>query len=760
MLWTGEHRKQVIKFIVAAGLLAVASFALLSFHHSGYFFPRLAGRESQRFSQEVVYQGWKHHIELDGELLTTTGNDPHIHIFPDPAYMGNILTVSISRLSENQVNAWVLLAHEGEELTGANVVSFTISNGRNTVELPGRGYARIRLDIARVPGISMVIDEVVLANYVPLPGVFWLGFLALLAVCAAACCLVFFKPGVLRIPASPRENVLPERKLDWVMCGLAALLVPSIFLFDLYNRNRVQNHLPFAPTLVVAAVLALVSAVLFLLLRWFTRSVESALIVTVLGWVAFWLFEATYAAVSEALSRVVWLGLLGAALAVVSVCLRLYRPPFDKARAVFRILAATACVLFLFNFAPAVQHQIVLARGRAWEGERIFYIKRDFNVDPTLPSPDIYWFFMDGMMSLEMLEQFFGECQNHLRQELRNRNFIINEDAKLNAGGTTTAMMTLFFPSFYDSYWGARLEEVKLLIGPQRYIPLMNRLSEDGIDRVADIIPYNELFRALSAAGYNTALIASGGGNYVYTEVPADFFYDMSNVNFPLGILDDDFELIGGLWERFWFVSGSVFELLTLSTPFSVLEPIMPPFQSGRRWLSVCEHREIVDVLTFNTIDTWSERMKYRMLFDSFSISSPKLVFVVNFFAHGGFWWLHDPVLSEMDLTRIDLYVQAYNYAVIVMLNKIDLILEQNPNAVIVLQADHGMHNSISHDALRDLGWTEEEVRRQNFSTFSAVRIPPAYGGLDAPLHPLNITRELVNRFVGENYELLPSRER
>jgi len=54
------------------------------------------------------------------------------------------------------------------------------------------------------------------------------------------------------------------------------------------------------------------------------------------------------------------------------------------------------------------------------------------------------------------------------------------------------------------------------------------------------------------------------------------------------------------------------------------------------------------------------------------------------------------------------------------------------------------------------MGWSDEDVRRQQLSAFSAVRIPQIYGGLDAPLDPRNISRELVNRFVGENYELLP----
>jgi hypothetical protein len=37
----------------------------------------------------------------------------------------------------------------------------------------------------------------------------------------------------------------------------------------------------------------------------------------------------------------------------------------------------------------------------------------------------------------------------------------------------------------------------------------------------------------------------------------------------------------------------------------------------------------------------------------------------------------------------------------------------------------------------------------------SAVRIPEIWGGLEKPLDPLDISRVLVNRYVGKNYELV-----
>jgi hypothetical protein len=90
------------------------------------------------------------------------------------------------------------------------------------------------------------------------------------------------------------------------------------------------------------------------------------------------------------------------------------------------------------------------------------------------------------------------------------------------------------------------------------------------------------------------------------------------------------------------------------------------------------------------------------------------------------------------------------------MFNLIDIILDNNPDAVIVLQSDHGFHAPFTQAAIMELGHDLETIAVLQRTVLSAVRIPEVYGGQSAPIAPKNIARELVNRFVGENYELLP----
>ena len=116
--------------------------------------------------------------------------------------------------------------------------------------------------------------------------------------------------------------------------------------------------------------------------------------------------------------------------------------------------------------------------------------------------------------------------------------------------------------------------------------------------------------------------------------------------------------------------------------------------------------------------------------------------------------WTRLALFPLSDATRIEHYPFAFADMLVSMLDAIDLILE-NPDAVIILQSDHGIYNYAVLRNLLEIGIPLDTVLELNYSVFSAVRIPAQYGGLDEPLNPLNISRVLVNRFVGENYALL-----
>ena len=529
---------------------------------------------------------------------------------------------------------------------------------------------------------------------------------------------------------------------------LSSFLLPNIFLFFLYNENRENTQIVFRQVLILAIILGVISAIGLLLNRLIIRNYEGASSVLLLFWSCFWLFEAIHSITNRIIeSRSVLLATIMGIVLCVMVILRFISGNFYKSRIIFNAMAGIICLIFAFNFFPSVLSNIIKSP-RIGAEQTDFYIMKEFIIDDTLPSPNIYWFHMDGMINFTDMMHFFDEMQNDLSQQLTQRGFLINKDAHFATHSTTFAVLALMSPAFYDSYLGELLAENSRELRDVRSSSLHDAFRRDNISFV-DLAAHNELFNAFLQNGYRHAMISSLSYD-VY--VPLDFFYRLGT-NYASAPLT-----VGSILElenNFLQSAHELIELLTASTPIpsGIASTLL---DSQFEWEAIPEYNEEINHLTANTRDLRHERQLYRSLIDSFTIEEPRLTYITLMFTHATSWHWQCDDLEESSEYRIDLYLVAHEYAGNVMINMIDMILEQDSDAVIVLQADHGFHTRPTQMQLLADGFTEEEVANLHNSVMSAVRIPEQYGSLDEPLHPLNITRELVNRFVGENYQLLP----
>jgi hypothetical protein len=312
---------------------------------------------------------------------------------------------------------------------------------------------------------------------------------------------------------------------------------------------------------------------------------------------------------------------------------------------------------------------------------------------------------MDGMMSLETVERFWGEPQVNLPEELSRRGFKIYNDAMLIAGGTTNAVRILFSPAFSDSFFEGRLlEELELYEAERIFHELMWATTVSSMNRGEAYYEHFELINALLVRGY---ILESTSGHL-------QGFFNIGRA------------YLGRFPVNFFF--GPLSDLLTATTPFRFLQR------------AIAAH---------TTVESRLLDFRYDPL--------ARFVFEPLYYTHIHHLWRQDPaLLRQKDLTAVHLYPLAFDYTAQRMLSLVDNVLEENPSAVIVLQADHGFHTAEVRQLLLDQGYTPEQVLELYLSVFSAVRIPAQYGGLEAPIAPLNISRELVNRFVGQNYNLLP----
>jgi len=548
--------------------------------------------------------------------------------------------------------------------------------------------------------------------------------------------------------------MMKRESYDLIIGIAAAAFLPNIFFYILFNNNKIFGEHVFIHSVIMAAVFSAISIGAFLLFRLITRKAEAALFILIVSWIPFWLFGSIYSSVSNIIdepSRRVLVIIHAIVIIALLLLLRKFNPLEKFSQVIFRALSLAIAVIFMFNFVPTLYTEISVSASRP--SEQVFDIKADFIVDQQLPSPDVYWLHMDGMMSFDTIYKYFGDSQDELKAELEQRGFVINEDAALNAGYTQVATVAMLSPTFYDSYLGMQLNKVDHLLNTERTLELLDIFESDGVYIRRDVANHNELYKAFMAKGYNTVIIGTTG----YGIYPIDHFYRLDDDNSPYMVM--------GTREVSEAMSGIdlIMQLLLTTTSLSAararVSSAMEKMQ-GRNWLPIPDYDDEIDSLTKDTLDYRIERRLYRRLLDTFTIESPKLAFVSNDITHSPYGIIRVENDGD-DNTRVNrnnvdvLYPIHHEYAIQVLLNTIDLILDRTPDAVIIIQGDHGVHRLTTQEYMLGMGYTIPQILEMNFSVMSAVRIPPQYGDLEEPMDPLNITRFLVNHLVGENFEML-----
>ncbi|MCL2247786.1 MAG: hypothetical protein FWC13_00795 [Oscillospiraceae bacterium] len=577
-----------------------------------------------------------------------------------------------------------------------------------------------------------------------------LAIIAVLGVIIVASLLLLFKQisKIWREQKSKQaEPVSKTSALLQVLQVVAIALLPNVFLFIAYNINTSFNNLIFSHALFWGAIFSLLSVGIYYFLRLVLKfQFYEVLILLTIGWLGFWQYEPLRQVVMRFVTTMAGTITLLAVFAILSAgafLLLKARHRIIKVSALFDLFAVTICVMFLLNFIPVMSAEITYRTARAEHADEEVHplFRQSFVVDESLPSPDIYWIWVDATFSLEKFESFYGISQQAHRERMQDLGFVIYENAFLNAANTANAMSILFSPDFFDSFLYSIMDPLaeKTNIDYAMSGVINDLLLRNGLS-IYSAAANNELFRAFIEAGYQ---ISAVGDPTIMDWMPHHLFYSINALDDYILAIPYEYYV-----PSFWNVvtRGDIGKMLTGATPLywvfdstsipeAPVAALLPPYSAllpDELVLSFNQHYEL------NT---------YRALIDTFSIDEPRFTYIALEFSHPGWWSIvHD----------YRTYPEAHENSINVMFNLVDMILENNPNAVIVLQSDHGFHSHFTQAVVLELGHDLETIAALQRTVLSAVLIPDEYGGLNAPLAPKNIARELVNRFVGENYELLP----
>jgi hypothetical protein len=405
---------------------------------------------------------------------------------------------------------------------------------------------------------------------------------------------------------------------------------------------------------------------------------------------------------------------------------------------------------------------------------RPYEIKTEFNIDPDLPHPNVYWLHMDGMVGFDAVEQYFGDPQTGLKGELEDRGFVVNTGARLEAGYTHIAIPILLSPVFYDSYLAGEFVRVARF-GHERFQRLHIAMYEKGIS-LNDIHPKNETLKAFSDVGYvnisNDGHITSSENIDIYNNG-----YYSSEIQ-EIRAADIDFNKTNDFKNLIVEASALTTVKTAIDAYFEKKRPI-----ANRQPIPV--YQETVDRYVIGDSDS-NDRMigivramKYAVAVKTphFFYFNNEIVHVRNFEQTIGEVIYDEPVgytfyLDEEgnfydepleDILDLRLYYPQHKYGVKQMMAEVDIILENDPDAVVIIQADHGIHaygkGEYDFKAAEKRGYNLQDQFNLRFQVISAVRIPEKYGKLTGLLHPLDIARYLVNHYVGQNYDYLYYKE-
>ena len=544
---------------------------------------------------------------------------------------------------------------------------------------------------------------------------------------------------------SPLDN--ENQKFKNILLCIIAILPPNIFMFYLYQKNA--EYINFWHVFILAIVFSCVGFLMHWIISRLGKSPAGSALVCFFLWIMFFTIYSIYQNLSflyhSELSRNTKLILLLVAVLTLAAMLFMIGRCLKHIK-IFKAIAVFQIVIFLIIFAQAVGEYILKITFTDSDAN----YKTSFTISPDSLTPNIYWIFMDGMLGFEAVEYFFDDPQAELEAQLKERGFTVNREAVFEAHRYTKfAIPILMSPFFYDKVVLPQLNSIDLsdLFEKRR---LFQRL-ENSFNRAR---LNNELILAFNTKGYHTAIIVRNLGYYWHPTATISYT--------PAGKIENNISNLGNSTtqdqliqlndlmsrttiSRFVGIGGRIHEFIDrLSKSRLDIKPV----KGG-------DYAKGLDGISAYKNATWY----LNALTEVLESPQPRMIIIEDDKAHFPFLVVDEDgsrvTRSEKESSNIYNYPLQHNFARKYLIALIDFILANDPEAVIVVQSDHGLHSSDTERQIFSSGGTVEEVLLIYNQTMSAVRIPDVWGGLDAPLDPRNITRVLVNRYVGQNYELL-----
>ena len=533
-----------------------------------------------------------------------------------------------------------------------------------------------------------------------------------------------------------------QGKLNYI----TAFIIPFVPMFYLYSKNF--EYIAVSHVALLAILLGIFSLFVFFIVAKLSKSSFTGVVCCIAIWIVFFSYGGLYNS-SGLYHRSL---LLICAVIVAGITLFAFLLDRKKGlKAICSFFTIVVAVMLVWN---AITAFTAIPKP---DSSQVPY-KVDFSIDETLPTPNIYWIHADGMLGFEAVEKYYGDSQEEFAMALEERGFVINRYAKYEAAHTTrTAIPVLMSPDAYDSY----LFDL-LLIKREEAAAKGNFVDRSfptaDIQRMLEVRRNLEIIKAFEQRGYFTAAL---GGRFTIPPI-TDYYADFSRRD-ELPVLSTE-QLNNDEIARWITIYDQALELVTLMNETSMVSPVPDAVKNrmidvllsgseGAEWKAFDSPVDPAEYIPSTNIRS-KETAPLLATDEIMRLPSPRFAFVCVYTTHFRFEIDEYGISHEYNRDYAYNYYPQHCFATKYLINYTDFILERDPEAVIIIQGDHGLHGMSANNIMGDLSISDEEDVYDLWNcVMSAVRVPDEYGKLEEPLNPVNISRYLVNSFVGENYE-------
>ena len=509
------------------------------------------------------------------------------------------------------------------------------------------------------------------------------------------------------------------------ICGLAV----SIFAAVLFVYFCAQNtgEITLRVTRNLSLVLFAIAAVTYMLSLIIFRRALTALVFCVVCWLGFYLAPLMRDFIVEywpfKRGRIIFLTI--AILFVAYVAAVVFRKFHLTLHAIYLFMGVLG-VIFAINLGI-----LIYASTQEKTAQKdLVPVKRDFYVDEKTKSPNIYWIHPDGMLGINAVKKYFGEDQSEFLDALRARGFMLNPDANFEARHrTANAVPILMNPYSYDEWISKVITPIEKPINSYNFTYL--RMN-------------SELQYALLSKNYALNIVAFYG---YYYPVKGGRLWLMGLPRRNIFSFDDV--------RDYWFMEAFLFR-----NPYvqHIIHFISSYFSKTQSYQKHIDSEKLQEIFMKGWDPSQSSLDFVAALYDILhgDYLEPRLTIIHDLRPHNPYIHASDGevIKKGRNMNPLDYYPQ-HVWSAKVLVDVLDMILEIDPDAVIVIQADHGLHGNTEEDFKKAFGEDADKIELWN-CVMSAIRVPEKFQTGEehyAMETPLNLTRYLINNFVGKNYE-------